>query len=172
MKKIMVLPELCDGCKDCEKACEKLYGKSRISIREYGGLYFGISCQHCEDAPCARICPTESIGEEGVVNKESCIGCGLCTLVCPFGAVEIHNKKAEKCDTCPDLEEKPCIKACSKKAISLIDTEFLTQEKQDKYLKNLLDITTGTRRKKKGILDILTAGTRSKAALEKKQAQD
>lgn len=61
MQKIIIQPELCDGCRDCEEACKKLYGASRIMIRELEGLYYPIICQQCEDAPCRTVCPTDAI---------------------------------------------------------------------------------------------------------------
>lgn len=47
-------------------------------------------CRHCEDAPCARVCPVNAIRHEAdaiVLNETLCIGCKLCALVCPFGAI-------------------------------------------------------------------------------------
>lgn len=101
MEKIIIQPELCDGCLDCQDACAQIYGTSRILVREVEGLYYPIICQQCEDAPCELICPTEAISE-GRIDEERCIGCGLCLMVCPFGAVTIHERKAHKCHQCPD----------------------------------------------------------------------
>ena len=50
------------------------------------------------------------------VLKEKCIGCGNCTRVCPTGAIQIKNGKAEidlnKCINC-----KNCQAVCPVKAI-------------------------------------------------------
>ncbi|WP_323052977.1 4Fe-4S dicluster domain-containing protein [Siculibacillus lacustris] len=49
-----------------------------------------IACHHCEDAPCARVCPVEAIRiEAGSVrlDEKRCIGCKMCALACPFGAI-------------------------------------------------------------------------------------
>lgn len=161
MQKIIIQPELCDGCRDCEEACKELYGASRIIIREVEGLYYPIICQQCEDAPCKTICPTEAI-EEGV-DSERCIGCGLCMLVCPFGAVVMEGRKAQKCDQCAERDTPACIKACSKRALSLIDTERLKAEKQDKFIAKM----SGIGKKQKGdVLSILTAKTKARQKLD------
>lgn len=49
---------------------------------------------------------------------EECIGCGICTKVCPAGCIELKNEKiiyrTEYCQTC-----MACIHHCPKKAIQL-----------------------------------------------------
>ena len=118
MEKISVNSNLCDGCMNCENMCASVHSASRIKIIEHHSLYYSIVCQHCENAPCIKICPTDAIDDNGV-DTEKCIGCGLCVMVCPFGAMTFQASIAEKCDLCADREEGPaCIKACTKRAIS------------------------------------------------------
>lgn len=166
MDKILIQPDVCDGCLDCEDACARLHGTSRIIIREVEGSFFPIICQHCEDAPCEIICPTEAVTEEGI-DPERCIGCGLCMMVCPFGATVIHEKKAHKCDQCPDLDTPACIKACSKRAISLVDTDKLKLEKQNQHIEKLMGL--GKKKKRSGFVKVLTANTRAKKALHREE---
>ncbi len=158
LKKILSQPELCDGCRDCEEACEKLYGAPRIMIREINGTYYPIICQQCEDAPCKAICPTEAINE--TIDPERCIGCGLCMIVCPFGAIVLSERKAQKCNQCPKIDTPACIKACSKRALSIVDAEKLKLEKQEKHIAKM----AGTAKPK---LDIINLVSKTKKAEEK-----
>jgi carbon-monoxide dehydrogenase iron sulfur subunit len=164
LEKILIQPELCDGCGDCEEACAKLHGASSIMVREVDGSYYPIICQHCEDAPCKIICPTEAIDEK-LVDSDKCIGCSLCMLICPFGSVVMHERKAQKCNQCPDLDIPACIKACSKRAITLVDTEKIKLEKQTKHIEKMAGIDKKSK-KKTGIVDVITHTTRAKDALK------
>ncbi len=152
--------DLCDGCLDCEGACCGIYGTTRINIREIESSYYPIVCQQCEDAPCKAICPTEAIIGKGI-EEDKCIACGLCMMVCPFGAVNVENRKAQKCDQCSTREEEPaCIKACSKRAISLIDSDEIKLQKQEEHLSKLSKI--GKKSKKDdSFINILTSSTRA-----------
>lgn len=166
MEKILIQPDICDGCKDCEEACSRLYGTSRISVREVEGSYYPIVCQQCEDAPCRMICPTDAIEEEVVSDK--CIGCGLCMMVCPFGAITMNERKAHKCHQCPDRDTPACVKACSKRAIAKVDVERMKLEKQKLHLQRLAGLG-----KKSGrgsdLVDVMTANGRARKVLHKEE---
>ncbi len=157
MKKITVNQELCDGCLDCQNSCESIHVASRITILEYDSSYYPILCQQCEDAPCVQICPTEAMAKDGV-NSDRCIGCGLCSMVCPFGAITLTPDVAEKCNRCADREEGPaCIKACSKRAIALVDTDNLKAQKQEAYIAKLAG---KTKKKNNSFVNVITSGAR------------
>jgi molybdopterin-containing oxidoreductase family iron-sulfur binding subunit len=52
---------------------------------------FLVLCNHCENPPCVRACPTRSTWKrdsDGVVLMDfhRCIGCRFCMAACPFGA--------------------------------------------------------------------------------------
>ena len=54
-------------------------------------LPFLVLCNHCENPPCVRACPTKATfkrASDGVVLMDfhRCIGCRFCMAACPFGA--------------------------------------------------------------------------------------
>lgn len=163
MEKLLVQSELCDGCLDCEKACEGVHGVSRITIHELEDSYYPIRCQQCEDAPCEVICPTGAMSHTGVDN-EKCIACGFCSMVCPFGAITVQYSNSHKCNHCAGREEGPaCVQACSKRAISITDCDDLIANKQKAHVEKMAGL--GKKPKKKSMLGIITSDTRAKKPL-------
>jgi Fe-S-cluster-containing dehydrogenase component len=66
-------------------------------------------CMHCAEPACASVCPADAIKVDptGVVLSamaERCIGCGNCTLACPFGVPKLNEtfQLMMKCDLCYD----------------------------------------------------------------------
>ncbi len=49
-----------------------------------------VLCNHCDNPPCARVCPTEATWkrDDGVVMMDwhRCIGCRYCVAACPYGS--------------------------------------------------------------------------------------
>ncbi|TKI05371.1 4Fe-4S dicluster domain-containing protein [Martelella alba] len=93
---VIAEPQLCIGCNTCMAACtevhkaEGLQSHPRLSVTKTDGQTAPMLCRQCEDAPCARVCPVNAItqGPDSIILNESlCIGCKLCALACPFGAI-------------------------------------------------------------------------------------
>lgn len=89
-------PRQCIGCNTCMAACsdvhaaQGLLSRPRLTVTRVNGQTAPMLCRQCDDAPCARVCPVEAItlADDAVVLNESlCIGCKLCGLACPFGAI-------------------------------------------------------------------------------------
>ncbi|HIP29765.1 MAG TPA: 4Fe-4S dicluster domain-containing protein [Sulfurospirillum arcachonense] len=116
----------CINCRACESACKAengvLLGRDNYRIwvgqKEAEGEFPNISiasltyhpsqCQHCDNAPCQQVCPTNATyyDENGVVrvNPEQCILCTYCINACPYDAryVDDRTVTVDKCNFCSD----------------------------------------------------------------------
>ena len=142
MKHLVVKPEKCIGCRTCELVCsfghyQQFNPKmANISILEYekAALAIPVTCQHCEDASCVKVCPVKAISrnEEGVVliNYDKCIGCRLCKSACPMGNISYSSriKKVFKCDLCGG--DPKCVKFCPGGALALEDADTVDSRKK------------------------------------------
>ena len=128
----------CVGCLACSVACKAV---NNVPIGSYwnkvvrvgpnpipGGsgqypdvyMYFlPISCQHCENPECVKVCPTEAshVAEDGSIqiDKEKCIGCKYCMAACPY-QVRVRNEETgavDKCRFCTVSAETTGAKMCS-----------------------------------------------------------
>jgi len=147
----------CLGCHSCELACAVAHGGkggiidsvinklplfSRTKVVVSDGVMMPMQCRQCEDAPCAKVCPTGACRQENdqvQIVEENCVGCKLCVMVCPFGVITVKRDAfkddgcstnqgvALKCDLCTTWrmesgkQEPACVEACPTKAIKLIN---------------------------------------------------
>ncbi len=95
-------PKLCMGCHTCEAACaetHRLHGLQsmpRLKVMRNATESAPQMCHHCEDAPCAGVCPVNAITRvDGAVqlNESLCVSCKLCGIACPFGAIEFSGSR-------------------------------------------------------------------------------
>ena len=95
--------------------------------------YLCVSCQHCKNPECVKVCPTEAshIVADGTVqiNKEKCIGCQFCVMACPYGVRYLNETKrvVEKCTLCEQKvsqgELPECVRQCGARARYFGDIE-------------------------------------------------
>jgi Fe-S-cluster-containing dehydrogenase component len=90
----------CVGCDLCLRACAAVNDTppdiawSRVERLGPGAdgepMFRPSPCMHCQDAPCAEICPVGAtyVRADGIVmmDYDRCIGCRYCQLACPYGA--------------------------------------------------------------------------------------
>jgi len=163
-------PAKCIGWRTCEVACalghasgDALPGRAaahfvpRLKVIKTSKVSAPVQCRQCDDAPCAKVCPTGAIRhcQSSVqVAQRLCIGCKSCVMACLYGAVEVVPQdvvvlerrpgtyygeptagrvQAFKCDLCINRSEGPaCIPVCPTKALSSISGKVLQEKMQIK----------------------------------------
>ena len=134
MNKILVVDyEKCTGCRNCEMACSVFHvqasNPARSAVRivkwEMKGLNVPVICQQCEEPACANICPVQAISRDAetgamVVDYDLCVGCRMCIVACPFGAItfDVERRQAIKCDLCGGIDEPWCVRFCQPEALT------------------------------------------------------
>lgn len=159
-----------EGCKDCIEACHRIHnvpdlGTLKEEIQwiwtasyekvfhehelEYSGEDYHkkpvmVLCNHCDDPPCVRYCPTRATWKrkDGIVMMDfhRCIGCRYCMAGCPYGSRSFNWRDprpfikkvnlefptrtkgvVEKCNFCEERLIQnllpACVEACKEKAL-------------------------------------------------------
>ncbi|MCM8830523.1 MAG: 4Fe-4S dicluster domain-containing protein [Candidatus Omnitrophica bacterium] len=137
MKRIFIDVERCLGCKTCEMICAIKHSKSknllaliedevrllpRIKVIKTEISPLPLQCRHCPEPYCKQACISGAIEikeDTVLIDKEKCINCYSCIMVCPYGVIRIDREEsvAIKCDLCPDEEIPPCVRSCPTKAL-------------------------------------------------------
>jgi Fe-S-cluster-containing dehydrogenase component len=109
-----------------------------------------VLCNHCENPPCVRVCPTKATFKraDGIVMMDyhRCIGCRFCMAACPYGSRSMNYRDprpfvpkvnadfptrtrgvVEKCNFCEERLAQgilpACVLACKEKALAFGDLE-------------------------------------------------
>ncbi|MFZ5894796.1 MAG: 4Fe-4S dicluster domain-containing protein [Myxococcota bacterium] len=124
----------CIGCHACSVACKAEFDvplgvfRDTVKYAESGTYpnakrhFIPVLCNHCEDAPCLKACPTAAITRlkdgQVVINEGDCNVNRYCMAACPYGAIYVDPERnvAQKCTFCDHRTAqglKPaCVEAC------------------------------------------------------------
>jgi electron transport protein HydN len=177
-------PGKCIGCRTCEVACAVAHSDDdaivsgtldrsffpRLRVIKTAQVSAPIQCRHCEDAPCANVCPNHAIRhwrDSIQVDGAACIGCKNCLMACPFGVMDLVPRVIEgervlqaglkvvvdgearrkeyleacKCDLCIDRPAGPaCMEVCLNKAFTLVKAGDIGQRTKQKRRKCAEDL--------------------------------
>ena len=166
----------CQGCLSCMLACSLIHegveslSLSRIQIMQNSFASFPDDltieqCRQCVDPACVKVCPVDALeadarfGNVRIVDKEKCIGCGLCFDACPYtpsraflAADKAYDDEAKsrKCDLCANAPyhwdgagggpdgKQACVAICPVGAIAFTK-EIPEQDGDGGYKVNLRD---------------------------------
>ena len=152
MRKKLIDPEKCMGCKNCELACVAIHSdtpdnklavllggvgevespRNKVQL-DKNGKRFPEFCRHCDEPACVEACMSGALtkGKDGFVtcDHDLCVGCYMCVMSCPYGmarpSVKTGNKMI-KCDGCKDHDTMACVAACPQRCIRQVDDESAT----------------------------------------------
>ncbi len=97
----------CIGCQTCSNACKmennapmgmlwsrtltegcEVLDGAQGTFPHLSRTYLTMSCQHCENPACQKVCPTGATYKDGFgrveIDYDKCIGCRMCMAACPY----------------------------------------------------------------------------------------
>ncbi len=109
----------CVGCEACIVACvlengmqfpeqwRNIYSSNVNKVPNLPLHHLSLACNHCDDAPCMKYCPSDAYYRDSVTNaiiidSNKCMGCNYCQWNCPYEAPKYNQalKVIEKCNFC------------------------------------------------------------------------
>lgn len=143
MKRILIDPAKCDGCRSCSIACMQAHREDEGDVytldmtnpaneqrnfihNDKQGGYMPLFCRHCDAPECVASCMSGALSkdmESGHVlyDEERCGACFMCVMNCPYGIPKPDastKTRIIKCDFCEkDGGEPNCVKSCPTGAI-------------------------------------------------------
>ncbi|OPY78712.1 MAG: Iron-sulfur protein [Syntrophorhabdus sp. PtaU1.Bin058] len=155
MREIFFIKDRCVGCGACKAACVAEHTKNHHLYDSLSSVPMGrkrrtdrykqtiteevphpVRCLHCDEPPCMEGCISGAIGRaDRVYSKwDACVGCFMCVMNCPFGAVLPFFNKAVRCDQCLFTEKPACVRACPQNAIVYMESnEFEENERKRRW---------------------------------------
>ncbi len=152
----------CTGCRTCEMACvdykDLALGRRFRRVIDFEGgscvqapdgtvstsmyaYHVSLACNHCKHPECMHVCPTGAMHKDEMglvcVDSEKCIGCGYCTIACPYHAPSIdpEAKQSSKCNGCSERVAaglRPiCVEACPLRALEFGEIDELAARHAD-----------------------------------------
>lgn len=152
----------CTGCHTCEMACvdfnNLVAGRKYRRVIDYEGgscelsadgavkttaycYHISLACNHCANPECVHVCPTGAMHKDELglvcVDAHKCIGCGYCTIACPYHAPSINPeaRQSSKCNGCSQRVaqgKRPiCVEACPLRALEFDDIDELRRRHPD-----------------------------------------
>lgn len=102
----------CTACGACTIACkiennvqEGILWANKISktVGKFPNVrydYIPTLCNHCENAPCVKVCPTQAMykNNDGIAmhDPDKCVGCRYCMVACPYDVISFNGEKSHK----------------------------------------------------------------------------
>lgn len=142
MKRIVVHEEHCIGCRLCEVYCLVQHSSSkdiirayksergdlmpRVQVEEDGPISFALQCRQCMEPSCLEACVSGAMHRDEatgaiVCDESRCVGCWMCIMVCPAGAIQqnlLGHGIASKCDLCYGSDKPACVAHCPNEALT------------------------------------------------------
>jgi Fe-S-cluster-containing hydrogenase component 2 len=154
-KALLINPQKCTGCRTCELICSLEHdgefnpSLSRVTMVNFPEeiLTIPVTCLHCQEPVCKEVCPSGAIEKDDktgaiLINDEECIGCNMCLMVCPIGAISTVSHKTlashAKCDLCGG--EPECVEFCPGGALEFGRTDELLLDRKKKVAKSLRNL--------------------------------